>query len=685
MSANDISQWMNALRQRLAETRQRHLVVFQGGERDCQQFIDCLAEIPVPSLLLSDRPLGKDPVGLRLAAGCLGRETSLVLLDLLDGVDPDLICLAAGLVTAGGVLIIFCRGEHDLVAMSGGQSAQSAQPGFERYLLQALRQEAAVASLVSAGSSLPPLPDLPALEPVAFKDGLTAGQRNCLAAIRHWLKDGEPGVALLSADRGRGKSTCLGLLLADLPANCRVLFCADSRRQAEPALRHAPDVDFLAPDRLLLTAPAADLVVVDEAAMIPQSLLRQMTAMYPRLLLATTTAGYEGTGRGFLLRFIADLDPAKRLQLTLDEPVRWCAGDAMENCLNRVLQLDDTRPARQPREDEVPVSIEVLEQPGVDGEVEKLLDAYRLLRDAHYRTRPSDLRRLMEDPELMLLLACRGEQLVGAALINREGGFDEELCTEVFLGRRRPKGHLLAQMLTAQAGIPEFAAYRGLRIQRIAVVDACRRQGVATALIRQLQQYAIDAGCDYTGASFALDAVSAGFWQRVGYSLAHVGFAQGKSSGSHSLAVLAPLRESVESDLARLQQRIQRQLPVWMTQFLGLLDTGQVVSLLRMARFDADLSALERDEINAFARGHKGFEFCFASLQRFAMERIGSMPAAVDPLLVAKAVQNRPWERLERERGDLGRRQLQNRLRELILQQLDDDSAGRCDTADGAG
>ena len=672
MSANDISQWMNALRQRLADTRQRHLVVFEGSERDCDQFFDYLPETPVSSLVLSDRPFGKDPVPLRLAAGCLGNEAGLVLLDLLDGIDPDLICLAAGLVSAGGVLIIFCRSEPDLAAASGDDTAQSVRPRFERYLLEALRQEPDVASLLAANSAVPSLPDLPVLEPVVFENGLTAGQRECLAVIRHWLAGDEPGVALLSADRGRGKSTCLGLLLANLPADCRVLFCADSRRQAEPALQHAPDVDYLAPDRLLLMTPAADLVVVDEAAMIPQSLLRQMAAMYPRLLLSTTTVGYEGTGRGFLLRFIADLDPSKRLQLTLEDPVRWCAGDVVERCLNRILLLDDTQPAQQSREDVAPVSIEVLEHPGIHGEIGRLLAAYRLLRDAHYRTRPSDLRRLMEDPELMLLLAYRGEQLVGAALVNREGGFDQALCAEVFLGKRRPKGHLLAQMLTAQAGIPGFAGYRGLRIQRIAVIDACRRRGIGTALIRRLQQYAIDEGYDYTGASFALDAASAGFWRRVGYTLAHVGFAQGKSSGSHSVAVLAPLRESVESDLDRMRQRIQRQLPVWMTQFLNLLDTDQVVALLRMARFDADLTALEREEIDAFARGHKGFEFCFASLQRFAMERVGRIPGPVDALLIGKAIQNRHWERLERESGDLGRRQLQNRLRALILRQLDE-------------
>ena len=96
-----------------------------------------------------------------------------------------------------------------------------------------------------------------------------------------------------------------------------------------------------------------------------------------------------------------------------------------------------------------------------------------------------------------------------------------------------------------------------------------------------------------------------------------------------------------------------------------------LLALLRMTRFAADLTPLERREVDAFARGNKGFEFCFVSLQRFVMERIVCSQGTVDDLLISKAVQNRPWQRLLRAGGDEGRRQLLGRLRQLVARELD--------------
>jgi tRNA(Met) cytidine acetyltransferase len=179
-------------------------------------------------------------------------------------------------------------------------------------------------------------------------------------------------------------------------------------------------------------------------------------------------------------------------------------------------------------------------------------------------------------------------------------------------------------------------------------------------------QYAQENKFDYIGASFAFDPQTASFWQHGGFDLVHVSFAMGKSSGNHSIAVLKPLGRPVQAVVEKLQQRMQRQLAIWMTQFLQTMEADQVCALLRYAGYQADTSDLELEEVIAFAQGQKGFELCFASLQKFVMQQAAQSCSSLEDLLIEKAVQNRKWENLQRESGSVGRGQLQSRLRGLV-------------------
>ena len=279
---------------------------------------------------------------------------------------------------------------------------------------------------------------------------------------------------------------------------------------------------------------------------------------------------------------------------------------------------------------------------------------------------------LMENPDLSIVLAEHADKLVGIALLNREGGFDAALCEQVFLGKRRPMGHLLAQMITAQAGARHFASHRGLRIQRIAVHSSVRRQGIGRRLVEAAIQHARDREFDYIGACFAFEAETSAFWQSCQFALVHIGFRQGKSSGNQSVAVLKILNTGLDEQLLALQSRIKKQLPVWLCQFLQTMDNASVAALLRYSQFRTPLSQQERDEVEAFANGHKGFELCFASLQLFVMQAVACLPEEVPihPWLIEKAVQNKDWTRLDRKASLVGRKQIQQELRKLIAEIL---------------
>jgi tRNA(Met) cytidine acetyltransferase len=411
-------------------------------------------------------------------------------------------------------------------------------------------------------------------------------------------------------------------------------------------------------------------LIIDEAAMLPYPMLQQLCSLYPKVIMATTTGGYEGTGQGFLIRFIARLPSHQLARFKLTAPVRWATGDCLEAWLDNTLFL---KPAPDLVTIDAPArgsfSCRIVSRVSVVQNLVLLEKIYRLMASAHYRTRPSDLRMLMENSDLTIILAENDHaDLIGMVLLNREGGLTPGLCEQVYLGKRRPKGHLLAQMITAQAGDRTFASYRGMRVQRIAVLENWRRSGVGSALIEAAIGCSREAQCDYIGASFGFDAESAAFWESCRFALVHIGFAAGKSSGNRSVAVLRSLNSVVDENIERLQARIQKQLPVWLCQFLQQMDATSVIALLRYCRFMSTMTRMEKDEVEAFIDGHKGFELCFASLQQFVMQSIACAPvdSEIHPWLIEKVVQNRDWNRLSPCSTVKGRKPMQQKLRELV-------------------
>ena len=675
MPANDINRWMTSLLDHLQLSRQRQLVALQGSESWCDEQLQQLIMLDESLLLVSDRKITATAIPFGKADACLGSEARLVALDLFNGFNPDVLCIVAGLVRAGGVLLLVSPPVKDWDLSSDRYACwqgetRSLQARFADYFFGLLQQDEDIGILVTPEfdfAASTSFPVLAALRQTPIEHGKTAGQVDCLRRIEQWIAGGQSGIVLISAERGRGKSTCLGLLVERLQPACRVLVTANSKQTCAQLLQLVPDAEFRAPDRLMQVGLGADLLVIDEAAMIPLPMLRQLARLYPRLVMATTSGGYEGTGQGFMLRFVRALDSQKLMQLSLEKPVRWCQDDQLEAWLNRILMLKPGSFKQSvPVADASACELGLLEDPGNPADWSTLRQVYGLLNMAHYRTRPSDLRMLMENPDLVVLVARQGDVVVGAVLLNIEGGLDADLCREVFLGRRRPRGHLLAQMLTVQAGLKDFASYRGVRVQRIAVAETHRRLGIGTRLLDESLQYGRQNSMDYLGASFALDPETTGFWQQAGFSLVHVSYARGKSSGDQSIVVLRSIAPQIVAEIELLQQRIERQLPTWMTQFLQTLDADQVVSLLRFSGFQTSISALEQLEVEAFARGNKGFELCFASLQKWVMQELARSAGQSDSLLVEKAIQNRNWELLERESGAEGRKSLQQRLRGLV-------------------
>ncbi len=202
------------------------------------------------------------------------------------------------------------------------------------------------------------------------------------AAILEQLIRLPPGIAAVTAERGRGKSALAGMLLRQLGGEAIVT--APTRSAVEVLASFAGEtLRFMAPDALLASKEKAAWLIVDEAAAIPAPLLRQLVSRFPRTLLTTTVQGYEGTGRGFLLKFCASLPHLQ--SFTLSAPIRWAAGCPLESAISQLLIFNDEAFRDAPMGE---IALEAVNQSCWQTQPALPEAMYQLLSGAHYRTSP---------------------------------------------------------------------------------------------------------------------------------------------------------------------------------------------------------------------------------------------------------------------------------------------------------
>ncbi|HDS8646003.1 TPA: tRNA cytosine(34) acetyltransferase TmcA [Escherichia coli] len=344
------------------------------------------------------------------------------------------------------------------------------------------------------------------------------------------------GVAVVTAARGRGKSALAGQLISRIAGSAIVT--APAKAATYVLAQFAGEkFRFIAPDALLASDEQADWLVVDEAAAIPAPLLHQLVSRFPRTLLTTTVQGYEGTGRGFLLKFCARFPHLHRFEL--QQPIRWAQGCPLEKMVSEALVFDDENFTHTPQGN---IVISAFEQTLWRSEPQTPLKVYQLLSGAHYRTSPLDLRRMMDAPGQHFLQAAGENEIAGALWLVDEGGLSQELSQAVWAGFRRPRGNLVAQSLAAHGSNPLAATLRGRRVSRIAVHPARQREGTGQQLIAGALQYTQD--LDYISVSFGYTGELWRFWQRCGFVLVRMGNHREASSGCYTAMALLPMSDA---------------------------------------------------------------------------------------------------------------------------------------------
>lgn len=600
----------------------------------------------------------------------LGREYDALVFELRAGVHADALAIASGLLRGGGVLLLLVN-----EAGSGPFGRRLA-----RFLSEPLVRWVDTTVLL-------PMP-LPVYSENVL--GMTAEQEHVLQrmqALPDW-----PGRMsfVLTAARGRGKSALLGMLAARWaragvagirvtapnPAALTTLLQALTGGRGGPGPEAAASI-YMAPDVLLSGDAPTRVLLVDEAAMFPVHQLLALTAGVPRTVFATTTAGFEGSGGGFRLRFLDALrrsgHPVQELRLA--EPVRWRRGDPLEDWINRLFLLEAEAPAI-PAESAAGDCPEKCRVAWVSGgalaQNETLLTSVvGLLSDAHYRTRPSDLRRWLDDPALSIgLMHGREGGLLGVVLVLAEPGLASDVARAVWAGERRPAGQFLPCVLAAH-GAFTLAARSMLRVVRIAVHPDWQGRGLGRRMLDASACFARDHGLTLLGASFGADASLMAFWREVGYRPLRVGFRRETTSGRHAAVVMRVLEPVLEVELEGVRSRIATDWPIWRAGPLRDLEPDVAECILGSLPSAAEPDpAADWEQVRAFAQGRRAFELALPALRRWLATHpaeLRSCPSRERAWLESALTDASDWRSLCVLTGESGRAGVIRALRRVLL------------------
>ncbi len=646
--------------------RHRDCLITRGARAHTQQeSLRAVAALdPAHVLWISDSPC-PDASFHVVAPGqvsrLLGRSFDAVVLDAHALLDPDVLGQCYGFVRGGGALVLRLRalGAPPPAAALVRYAAYPYGPEavadrFERRLERALARGAR-----PLGAPLTPPPELP--RGSAEQDQLA----QALAAL---MCDARPARAVVLADRGRGKSSALGMALAraraELPELRAViagpsddaLAALKEAHAREGAGQGAPQQVTLA--MLLADAPAArrpEVILIDEAAQLPVPLLQRLCALHPqaRLIFASTVHGYEGTGRGFTLRFLSWLtrQPQGLTRYQLTEPIRWDSGDPLERLVFDALLLD-AEPAPLPATlDPGRLVARRLDRDALAQDEPLLRSLFGLLVQAHYRTTPGDLRRLLDAPNLEVHALCFEGAVVSAALVAIEGALPGALCAQAASGQTRLRAHALPDALVAHMGLVEAGALRMVRSVRIATHPQARRIGAASRLIAHVHQsYAPDLFGTLFGASAEVIALR----RALGYEIARVSASRGARTGEPAVMMLraetAPGRAILAAARAQLARELDAQLELMQVDDAITLDPALIDALRANLPAAAPLDADQRVAlVRAYAFGPRPFEANPDAVRGFVLAhraKLSALSATHQALITGRALARQSWARV---------------------------------------
>ncbi|WNJ97955.1 GNAT family N-acetyltransferase [Vibrio ruber] len=593
----------------------------------------------------------------------LGQECGLLLIDLSAGFDADSFNAVLGTLQGGGLLVF----------IGAPELADNLNPA-QQWLRRALDK------LILVDELQPPAKmDFPRILPTPIDQ--FEQQEKAIEAIVHVVEGHRKRPLVLTADRGRGKSSALGIAASELMkrrSSIQIIVTAPAFATVEPIFSHLqrmlPEgqaqakiftyqqakLRFISPDELLHQRPGCDVLLIDEAAAIPVSMLTALTNHYHRLVFSTTIHGYEGCGRGFTLKFLPWLKE-NRPDLThqkLSTPIRWAEGDPLEQWQYQTFLLNAELPTIEAAGDN-PIQYRCLTREILLNEPELFANIFALLTNAHYQTTPNDLMGILSDSNISVLVAQSAHHIVGCILAIQEGPLSLAAVDKIQHGLHRPKGHLVPTSLVNQLGLSDAAGLSCCRVMRIAIHPAWQGQGYGSALLSALTR---QCPADYIATSFGATSALLQFWGKNDFHPVKIGSRRDQASGCYSIVMIYH-NSYPWFDAAKKQ--FSYYFPHALKTELTRLEPDIVRQLLKM-RVSLPIIDIPTALIENYAQGGSNYE----SVAVWIALYISALPREhidmIDDLLIEKVLQNQTWSTIVSHASVTGRKQIEQKIRDNL-------------------
>ncbi|MCW8335933.1 tRNA(Met) cytidine acetyltransferase TmcA [Vibrio paucivorans] len=649
--------------------RHRYGIALSGNHEDCTQVIDMILsqyDEPVCFQVGGQADSKLRHVAYNKGQRLLGDECQLLVCDLSTGFDANSFSAALGTLVGGGLLLVIGK---------ANQLNEHARAWLDKGLHQLIQLEA-------SGSSIPIMPALVESKAVGYQP--YEQQQLAIEKICRVVEGHRKRPLVMTADRGRGKSSALGIAAAQLmqKRDINIVVTAPQASSIAPVLQHAEQVlpqaviekgtvryanstlRYIAPDELLREKIECDALLVDEAAAIPLPMLQAMVARYHRCVFSSTIHGYEGSGRGFSLKFIEWLKEQRPGMQTchIEQPIRWQGGDPLESWHYQTFLLDAELPVLdvEPFDTGMTKLVKLDKTDLVEGP-QKFGQYFALLVNAHYQTSPNDLFLALQDDAISVYAAYCNEACVGCMLVVEEGGLDDELVKDIQLGLRRPKGQLVSAGIANHLGITQAATQTSLRIMRIAVHPQLQQRGIGSMMLASLAE---QTSASFLSTSFGAMPDLLSFWSNNGFVAVKVGSSRDQASGSYSVIMVSEPQQQWQQQAHLL---FSASLDYQFTDSLNQMEPPMVKALLA-SRKSAPEFTVSMPLIMQYVAGGASYESVAFLIKQLLLSLDKTKLSPVSDLIVAKVLQQKTWASCVGEFDLIGRKQCEQRLKQDLAE-----------------